>query len=193
MIDLKSTQRGLGVVADGIFGQGSFRALLLKCGATGSIAEDLAFVLAYKAQDFGLLDSRLRLVHFLAQLGHESDGFRAMEEYATGEAYEGRKNLGNLSPGDGRRYKGRGPIQITGRSNYRLYGKKIGINIEKYPELASNPCIGMQLALEYWKAKGLNTLADADDLVGITKKINGGTNGLADRERRLVLAKGLVK
>lgn len=159
MIDLKATQRGLGVVADGIFGQGSFRALLLKCGATGSIAEDLAFVLAYKAQDFGLLDSRLRLVHFLAQLGHESDGFRAMEEYATGEAYEGRKNLGNLSPGDGRRYKGRGPIQITGRANYRLYGKKIGINIEKYPELAANPCIGMQLALEYWKAKGLNTLA----------------------------------
>lgn len=189
----KATQLGLGVAADGIFGQGSFTALLRKCGATATIAEDLAFVLANTVSDYGLLDTALRLQHFLAQLGHESDGYKAMEEYASGRAYEGRADLGNTQPGDGVRYKGRGPIQITGRSNYRKYGKRIGINIEKYPELASNPCIGMRLALEYWKDRGLNALADADDILGITKKINGGTNGLDDRKRRLALAKELVK
>jgi putative chitinase len=189
----KATQLALGVAADGIFGQGSFTALLRKCGATATIAEDLAFVLANTVSDCGLLDNALRLQHFLAQLGHESDGYKAMEEYASGKAYEGRADLGNTQPGDGVRYKGRGPIQITGRNNYRIYGKRIGINIEKYPELASNPCIGMRLALEYWKAKGLNALADADDILGITKKINGGTNGLDDRKRRLALAKELVK
>lgn len=191
--DAKATQAKLGVPADGIFGQGSFTALLRKCGATATIAEDLAFVLASTVSDYGLLDNSLRLQHFLAQLGHESDGYKAMEEYASGRAYEGRADLGNTQAGDGVRYKGRGPIQITGRSNYRTYGKRIGINIEKYPELASNPCIGMRLALEYWKAKGLNALADADDILGITKKINGGTNGLADRKGRLALAKELVK
>lgn len=188
-----ATQQGLGVTADGIFGQGSFTALLRQSGASPSIAEDLAFVLANTVSEYGLLDNSLRLAHFIAQLGHESDGFNAMEEYASGAAYEGRRDLGNTQPGDGRRYKGRGPIQITGRANYRTYGRRIGINIEKYPELASNPCIGMRLALEYWKAKGLNALADADDLLKITKRINGGTNGLADRRRRLALAKGLVK
>jgi len=189
----KATQLALGVPADGIFGQGSFNALLLKCGATKAIAEDLAFVLATTVSEYGLLDNALRIEHFLAQLGHESDGYKAMEEYASGKAYEGRADLGNTQPGDGVRYKGRGPIQITGRNNYRIYGKRIGINIEKYPELASNPCIGMRLALEYWKAKGLNALADADDILGVTKKINGGTNGLDDRKRRLALAKELVK
>lgn len=192
-VDAKATQLGLGVAADGIFGQGSFTALLRKCGATASIAEDLAFVLANTVSEYGLLDNALRLQHFLAQLGHESDGYKAMEEYASGAAYEGRADLGNTQPGDGKRYKGRGPIQITGRSNYRKYGRVIGINIEKYPELASNPCIGMRLALEYWKAKGLNAKADSDNIEGITRAINGGLNGFADRKARLALAKQLVK
>jgi putative chitinase len=191
--DAIGTQLKLGVTADGIFGQGSFNALLIKCGATKTIAEDLAFVLASTVSEYGLLDNALRLQHFLTQLGHESDGYKAMEEYATGKAYEGRKDLGNIYPGDGVRYKGRGPIQITGRSNYRKFGKLIGINLEKYPELASNPCIGMRLALEYWKDKNLNAYADVDEILTITKRINGGTNGLEDRIARLKQAKLLVK
>lgn len=191
--DAKATQLVLGVTADGIFGQGSFTALLRKCGATATIAEDLGFVLASTVSEYGLLDNALRLQHFLAQLGHESDGYKAMEEYASGAAYEGRADLGNTQPGDGKRYKGRGPIQITGRSNYRKYGRVIGINIEKYPELASNPCIGMRMALEYWKAKGLNAKADSDNIEAITRAINGGLNGFADRKARLALAKQLVK
>lgn len=192
-VDARSTQALLGVGVDGDFGAGSFAALLRRCGATATIAEDLGFVLAATRNEYGLLDNTLRLEHFLAQLGHESDGYKAMEEYASGKAYEGRADLGNTQKGDGVRYKGRGPIQITGRANYRKYGRIIGINIEKYPELASNPCIGMRLALEYWKAKNLNVYADSDDILTITKRINGGTNGLDDRKRRLALAKELVK
>lgn len=192
-VNAKATQLALGVAADGILGKGSFTALFLKSGAKQTIAEDLAYVLAYKAAEYGLLDNRLRLVHFIAQLGHESDGFKAMEEYASGAAYEGRKDLGNVFAGDGRRYKGRGPIQITGRANYRQYGKALGIDLERYPELASNPCIGMQLALEYWKQRGLSAYADNDDILTITKRINGGTNGLADRKARLARANLLVK
>jgi putative chitinase len=193
LVDAKATQIKLGVNADGDFGPGSFAALLSKCGATKTIAEDLAFVLASTRDEYGLLENTLRLEHFLAQLGHESDGYKAMEEYASGKAYEGRKDLGNTQPGDGVRYKGRGPIQITGRNNYRKFGKLIGIDLEKYPELASNPCIGMRLALEYWKDRNLNAYADADDIETITRRINGGVNGLADRKARLVLAKELVK
>lgn len=191
-MDIVATQKNLGVTADGIFGRGSFTALLLKLGAKGSIADDLAFVLAAKAEAYGLF-SGPRLAHFLAQVGHESDGFKAMEEYASGAAYEGRADLGNTQPGDGKRYKGRGPIQITGRANYRKYGALLGINIEKYPEIASNPCVGMQLALLYWDKNNLNRYADVNDVVSITKRINGGTNGLADRKGRLAVAKGLIK
>ncbi len=136
--------------------------------------------------------SPLRLAHFMAQLVHESGGFRYMEEIASGSAYEGRKDLGNTVPGDGKRFKGRGPIQITGRANYRRYGQRIGIDIENHPEIAAVPSIGLHLALEYWKTNGLNTLADADNVLGITKLINGGTNGLEDRKQHLVKAKGLL-
>ena len=192
-VNVKAMQAAVGVAQDGIAGKGTFGALLRKMGAGASVAADLGYSLATFAVPMGLMDNRLRMVHFLGQLAHESDHFNAMEEYASGRAYEGRADLGNTQPGDGERYKGRGPIQITGRANYRYYGALIGIDLEKYPELASNPCIGMRLALEYWKAKGLNAYADMDDILTITKKINGGTNGLADRKANYVRANILVK
>lgn len=135
------------------------------------------------------INTPLRICHFLAQVAHESAGFKTTEEYASGAAYEGRKNLGNTQTGDGRRYKGRGLIQLTGRANYRTYGKRLGLDLESHPITAAEPALSLQIACEYWKAKGLNALADKDDIAGITRKINGGYNGLDDRKKYLAKAK----
>lgn len=188
----KLVQQRLGVNDDGIFGVGSFTALFRKAGASPDRAAELALSAATHFPRVGALDSGLRLAHFMAQLMHESGKFFYMEEIASGAAYEGRKDLGNTQAGDGKRYKGRGPIQITGRANYRKFGRRIGIDIERSPELAAVPSIGLILAAEYWAVHSLNALADRDDIVGITRKINGGTNGLADRKAHLATMKGLL-
>ena len=189
-MDVHKLQTTVGVPADGVAGIGTFTALFQKAGATIDRAQELGLAAAVLFPAYGLMDSSLRLAHFLAQLIHESGSFRYMEELASGQAYEGRANLGNTEPGDGVRYKGRGPIQITGRANYRRYGRKIGIDIERHPVIAAIPSIGLHLALEYWKTNGLNTLADADNVNGITKLINGGFNGLEDRKAHLAKVKG---
>lgn len=123
----------------------------------------------------------LREAAFLAQLAHESGEFRYFEELASGEAYEGRKDLGNTQPGDGRRYKGRGPIQLTGRVNYRTAGQALGVDLEGHPEWVALPEVGFRVAAWYWVSRGLNALADSEDLMSITKRINGGYNGQAQR------------
>jgi putative chitinase len=138
------------------------------------------------------IDNHLRICHFLAQTAHESAGFRTLEEYASGAAYEGRKDLGNVEPGDGRRYKGRGMIQLTGRANYRVFGQRIGYNLEHKPELAKEPMISIKTACEYWNSRNLSTYADLDDIMTITKRINGGFNGLEDRKRYLSKAKAII-
>lgn len=193
MIDVRKLQSTLGVVADNKPGPATYTALFRKCGASLDRAQEIAIAANRFFPDYGIMDSALRLAHFLAQLIHESGSFRYMEEIASGQAYEGRRDLGNTEPGDGKRYKGRGPIQITGRANYRRYGARIGIDIERHPEIASYPSVGLHLALEYWKLNGLNTLADADNVLGITKLINGGTNGLDDRKQHLAKVKGWIQ
>jgi len=185
-------QGRIGVVQDGVFGVKSFTALFAKLGASKERAEELAIAAAVHLPAYGIMDSPLRLAHFLAQVGHESGSFKYMEEIASGAAYEGRANLGNTQPGDGVRFKGRGPIQITGRANYRYFGRQIGIDLERRPEIAAYPSIGLHLACAYWGNRNLNGLADKDLTEDITRKINGGLNGLADRKSRLVAMKGLV-
>lgn len=192
MIDIAKLQRRLGVGVDGINGPATMGALFVRCGAPAAIGAELGLSAAVHFEPAGILDSTSRLAHAMAQLGHESDGFRAMEEYASGRAYEGRADLGNTTAGDGVRFKGRGPIQITGRANYRLYGRRIGIDVERHPEIAAIPSIGLQLSCAYWVAKNLNTLADRDDIEGITRRINGGLTGLASRQKRLAAAKALL-
>lgn len=118
---------------------------------------------------------------FLAQAAHETDGFHTLEEYASGQAYEGRADLGNTQPGDGRRYKGRGIFMLTGRFNYRTTGERIKVDLESRPELASDPDISVLIACDYWKTRGLEALADKRDFLAITKRINGGLNGWHDR------------
>lgn len=141
------------------------------------------------------INTPLRQAHFLAQLGHESGSLRYTAELASGAAYEGRTDLGNTQPGDGPRFKGRGLIQITGRTNYTNYGNDRGqdyITGLNPNLLATDPDIAADCSGWFWATRHLNELADNDDLLTITKRINGGTNGLDDRARRLKLAKCLL-
>lgn len=191
-INAKRLQNRLGVTADGIVGRNTFTALFQKAGASLDRAQEMAIAADACFVKAGLLDNELRLAHFMAQLIHESGSFRYMEEIASGAKYEGREDLGNTQPGDGVRFKGRGPIQITGRANYRRFGRILGIDIERHPEIASLPSIGLQLACAYWDDRGLNAFADRDDIITITKRINGGLNGFDDRKAALVKMKALM-
>lgn len=138
------------------------------------------------------ISTSLRLAHFLAQVGHESGSLHYVEEIASGVAYEGRKDLGNVRAGDGKRFKGRGLIQITGRANYQKYGDEIGIDFIANPQLLASPLYAVDSAGWFWNGHGLNTLADVDDLTHITRRINGGTNGINDRQHRLIVAKQVL-
>jgi putative chitinase len=138
------------------------------------------------------IDTRLRDAHFLAQACEESDGFCTTEEYASGAAYEGRADLGNTQKGDGRLFKGRGLFQLTGRSNYESYGKALGLDLINDPALAAEPVNSLLIACEYWRRNNLDALADNDDLISITKRINGGLNGIDTRRAYLVAAKGAL-
>lgn len=132
------------------------------------------------------INTKLRVAHFLAQILHESDGLHTLEEYASGEAYEGREDLGNVHPGDGRKYKGRAPMQLTGGANYKRIGDEIGVDLYNHPERAIERKIAMEISCIYWRDHHCNKLADADDLVGVTHAVNGGTNGLAQRRSWLI-------
>lgn len=139
------------------------------------------------------ITSPLQMAHFIAQVGHESASFLYSEEIASGAAYEGRKDLGNFKKGDGVLYKGRGLIQITGRFNYRDYSKFTGNKYLEQPELLSqNPDVAVDSACWFWVSRELPKLAEADDVKAVTKRINGGYNGLDDRIQNLRRAKALL-
>lgn len=143
----------------------------------------------------------LRAAHFIAQMGHESGGLRWLEEIHDGSNYEGRKDLGNTVAGDGRRFKGRGIVQVTGRYNYGRFsqwahGKGLVDSPTFFvdnPAQVASPRWAFLVAAWYWSAErpNLNAQADADNLDAVTRSINGGTNGLADRRQRLARAKQL--
>lgn len=140
------------------------------------------------------INTPLRQAHFLAQIGHESGELRFQEELASGAAYEMRADLGNTEPGDGRRFKGRGLIQLTGRANYTAFGRSVGqeANILRTPTIvATNLDLCVGAAGWYWHTRALNRFADEDKLRTITRRINGGYNGLAHRRELLVRGKAL--
>ena len=135
------------------------------------------------------INSRLRIAHFFGQVAHECAGFRTTEEFASGRAYEGRADLGNTQPGDGVLFKGRGLIQLTGRANYREVGARLDLPLENEPHRAAEPVTSLHIACDYWRSRKINEDADNDDLIRVTKKVNGGTNGLEDRRKYLAKAK----
>ncbi len=183
--NIRALQRSVGVKDDGVVGRLTLSALFRRLGASPDIADELGLAGAVHMRSYGILDNHLRIIHFVAQVGHESGSFKYMQEIASGAAYEGRRDLGNTQRGDGVRYKGRGVIQLTGRANYRNYGRALGIDFERSPDIVATPSIGMLVACKYWSDKGLNALADIGDIQTITRRINGGLNGYNDRLRRL--------
>ena len=158
------------------------------------------------------IDTPRRMAHFLAQACHETDHFRVLAEYASGKAYEGRKDLGNTEAGDGVKYKGRGIFQTTGRANYTALGVKVG-NPPKFisnPKLLEQPEYAVWSACEFWKSKDFNAIADRNNTDVLKKKrkgelidvspveyisltINGGYNGMDERKKFYARAESVLK
>ena len=179
---------------DGVAGPMTWTALFRAAGANTN-AGLLGQGAAQHWPAFGI-DAPLRIVHFMAQTGHETGGFRWLNEIwgptPAQTRYEGRRDLGNISPGDGKRYLGRGLLQITGRANYARIAAMTGLPLIARPELAAVPDNALWTACIFWKDHRLNALADADDTLRLTRAINGGENGLADRAIRVAAMKALL-
>lgn len=138
------------------------------------------------------IDTPKRQSAFIAQIAHESGQLRYVRELASGAAYEGRRDLGNVQSGDGMKFKGRGLIQITGRANYVKCGFALELDLEANPELLEIPDNACLSSAWFWYNNDLNKYADSDDFVGLTKRINGGINGLEDRQHFWKLAKQVL-
>jgi putative chitinase len=202
---VKSFQRAKGLAADGVVGARTWAALAAaptKPTDPGPVTGGVSLAQLKRIMP-NLSDARARecLPHlnkamveagintpkrqaaFLAQLAHESAEFRYFEELASGAAYEGRKDLGNTQPGDGVRFKGRGPIQLTGRANYRAAGKALGIDLENNPKRAADVDVGFRTAAWFWNSRDLNRFADQGNFREITRRVNGGFNGMASRQK----------
>lgn len=198
-----------------------------------NISEDLAAVWISPLQQAFLqygIDTPLRQAHFIAQVAHESNGFKSLREnlnysvdgllktfsrqriseadarkYGRTDSQPanqqmiantiyggdwGRKNLGNIAEGDGWKYRGAGLIQLTGRANFTKVNQALNFDLVNRPErVAEDNLIAALTAGYFWQDNNLNVLADKDDIETITKKINGGLNGLDDRKKRLAVAK----
>lgn len=143
------------------------------------------------------IDTPVRMAAFLAQTGHETMGFTYTKEiWGPTPAQQGYEppshkaaELGNTVAGDGFRYRGRGLIQITGRTNYKACGDALGIDLVANPDLLASDEWAARSAAWWWQHHGCNALADGGDFTALTRRINGGVNGLDDRTRRWEVAK----
>jgi putative chitinase len=149
------------------------------------------------------IEAPARAAAFLAQLAHESGQFRFMEEIWGPTDAQRRyepvttlsQRLGNVETGDGKRFKGRGPIQLTGRANYQRFGDLLDVDLVAEPPRAAMPDVAFRVAGLFWSKNGLNELADlstADAFKQITRRINGGTNGLAERQAFYAVARTVL-
>jgi putative chitinase len=99
----------------------------------------------------------------------------------------GRINLGNTQKGDGYKFRGRGFLQLTGRANYEAYKKYSGLDVVSNPDLVATFAVGLDVAGWFWSKRGVNGLADKNDIVAVTKKVNGGQIGISKRKQFLAL------
>lgn len=192
-------QRALGVQADGKLGPATYAALFRFTAAPTVAADRIAALAAGAARylpQFQIDGSPQRLIEFFAECGHETGGWQWLREmWGPTEAqrgYEGRADLGNTQAGDGKRFLGRGLIQLTGRANYQRAAEETGLPLIRQPELLEQADHAVLAACLYWKWRGLNALADTGQSETITRRINGGVNGLADRNARKARLRGLI-
>ncbi|WP_077920445.1 hypothetical protein [Spirosoma sp. 209] len=148
--------------------------LLRDCGV-GDIAATRFMPVLNELLPYYSIDTHLRVSHFLAQCIHESAGFTALREFASGKQYEGRKDLGNTERGDGERFRGRGVLQLTGRANYTAFAKKFGIDCVNNPALLEIPRWALASALDYWNVRRINQWADKDNVLAVSQIINLGS------------------
>lgn len=169
--------------------------LVAAVGCTEGRAERFAAPLSEACEAYGISSTPQRLAAFLAQIGHESGALKYTAELwgptPAQRRYEGRTDLGNTQPGDGERFKGHGLIQTTGRANHAAVRDRLRARLgpevpdfEAFPEALEGPLWAAWSAADYWDWRGLNALADAGQFEQITRRINGGLNGQADRLAR---------
>lgn len=162
---------------------------------TGAVGEEIATGLDHFAPQYDI-NTPLRLAHFLAQASHESEGFRFLKEIwgptKAQKKYEGRADLGNVRVGDGFLYRGRGIFQLTGRSNYARLGKALALPLEVDPDLACDPQVSVRIACHFWMTHEINAFADANDIIRVTRAINGGLNGIEDRKACFLRARQVL-
>jgi putative chitinase len=167
-----------------------WKAVLYKVEPRGRewIILGLADQMERLASELGI-DTPLRQQHFIAQCAHESDHFQTTREYASGKAYEMRRDLGNTQKGDGERFRGRGLIQLTGRFNYVAASKALGEPYVDDPTLVEKFPAAAIVSGWFWAKNAINQHADRDDIRAVTKVVNGGYNGLNSRTAALAAVK----
>jgi len=164
----------------------------------GSAKESLMVALAEAMNKYFPIygiTTRLRICHFLAQCCQETDQWNTLEEYGGPSywaKYEDRESLGNNQKGDGVKFHGRGPIQITGRWNYTDFKRLTGIDVLSNPDILLDPDQGTRAACAFWVSKNINVYADKDDVAQVTKLVNGGKTGLKERMEFLERAKKFI-
>ena len=170
-----------------------WRKVLIKAGPHGKpwILDGFADALPELCERFAI-NTPVRQQHFISQCAHESDHFATTREYASGAAYEGRRDLGNTQKGDGRKFRGRGLIQLTGRANYRDAARALDAPFLDQPELVERFPYAADVSGWFWQTHGLNELADRDDVKAVTRRVNGGLNGLDSRVAALESVRSLI-
>lgn len=209
---VKEWQTSNGLTADGIVGDTTWNKMFesqttspstptqnssgLKLDALkGHVPNNVLSQIPETAAKFNIT-TNLRLAHFLSQCAHESGEFKWVVEFASGKAYEGRADLGNTQPGDGVKFKGRGYIQLTGRANYQKFSKFCGEDCVANPDLVANK-YPMMSAAYFFDSNKLWSICDKGatetDVKAVTKRVNGGYNGLDDRQKHFNTYWGLLK
>lgn len=160
--------------------------------ANSTLVKNSVGYMNHYLQMYGMTQ-KLVIQHALAQWAHETDGFRTFVEYGNEDyfkAYDGR--MGNVNPGDGAKYRGRGMTMITGYDNYKRLSNEVAVDFVDYPHQLSAPIYAVQAACFFWNRYNISQWALKDDILKVTKIINGGYNGLQDRKNYLKLAKEIV-